>query len=155
MRIAANEIERALEQAAIDQENANRVANTARLDELASAFRRANEMRRTPFGRAIVRGAKDKIEREVLTTQFTEEHGGRSYRWCLQRYTDEQDRRRRRTEDEYLYRRVGDTKGRWLRRRPSGVPLLDSKDIRMLDVRALFAAQYHVLLIREDRLERG
>lgn len=154
MRLAANEIERSLQQAADDQKAAGNRASQAQLDELAQAFRTADKLSRQPFGRAYVKGRKDGIEREVLTTQATVTAGPHTYRYVLQRYTDVQERNQRRTYPTTMYRRIGDPKAPWLKRRPPGAPLLDSKDTKALDIRMLMPQTHHLLLVREDRLHR-
>lgn len=155
MRLAANEIERSLQQASVDADNAgHRNVSSARLDEMAEAIRRADSMRRTPFGRAFIRGRKDGVDREVLTTGFTETAGNVTYRYVLMRFTETQEANRRRTRPTTLYRRFGDPKAPWLRHRPPGAPLLDDKDTKALDIRVLLPQSYHLLKVREDRLRR-
>ena len=160
MRLAANEIERSLQQAADERRSAGHRATPAQLDELAGAFRRADEMGRRPFGRAYVKGRKDGVEREVLTTSFTEDHKGSSYRWVLLPYTEAQQTFRRRSTSEYLYRRmrwnaatkeyVPDPALPWGRRRPPR----QSLEASGIEARALVPCFHHLLLVREDRLRR-
>lgn len=155
MRLAANEIERSLQQASAEAENAgHRHVSQTRLDEMAEAFRRADTLRRTPFGVAYITGRKDGVVREVLTTGITENTGNVTYRYVLMRFTETQERCARRTQPKTLYRRIGDPKAPWLQRRPSGAPLLDAKDVKALDILMLLPQTYHLLKVREDRLRR-
>lgn len=160
MRLAANEVERSIRQAQDAGFTDREPRRGPSTDEMAHAFRNADEKKRKPFGVAYLRGRKDGIEREVLTTSFTEDHGPNTYRWVLQRYTDVQELNRRRTTPTYLFRRMKwnarteefevDPTLPWGRRRPPRASLEHSG----IDVRPLMPYSHHLLLVREDRLRR-
>ena len=147
MRIAANDVERLLTAAAEEAKHVAPADRPARTDELTEAFRREMELRRRPFGRAIVRGRKDRVPREVVTTGET----NGLYRRCLVPYSAAQEQNRRRTEATFSFRRGG--KGRWFK----GVPPRSSAKEReedRLEVRALMPYHFHDCFILESRLER-
>lgn len=157
MRLAANEIERSLQQAA---EEPGPRRSASQLDDLASAFRQADEMRRTPFGIGFITGRKDGVQRQVLTTSFTEEHHGHTYRWVLLPYTPVQDANRRRVTPKYLYRTmrwnakteeyVTDETRPWSPKRPPR----QSLEASGIEVRPLMPYNHHLQLVRDDRIRR-
>jgi hypothetical protein len=147
VRIAANDVERALAIANEEARFEGAERRDVRRDEVVEAMNRAAELRRRPFGTAVVRGRKDGIPRTVITTG--EVNG--MYRRCLIPYNDAQRDGQRRTKAVYFYRR-GD-KGRWLKK----PPIRSSKKEReedLLDVRALLPVYFHDCFILESRLER-
>lgn len=159
MRLAANDIERSLQQAADDQKAAGNRATTEQLDALAQAFRTADKLSRAPFGRAYVKGRKDGVDREVLTTQATVVgKNGLTYRYVLQRFTEAEGGRQ--ITPTFLYRRM-----RWNARTEEYMPdpslpwgrkrlPRQSLEASGIDTRPLMPQNYHLLLVREDRLRR-
>ena len=147
MRIAANETERLLAAAAAEAQFVAPSQRAERTEEVTEALRTAAELRRQSFGRAIVRGRKDGVPREVITTGIANASG---YRLCLMPYTEAQETHRRRTTYQYFFRRGP---GRWLDSPPPRSSARE-RDETPIEVRALVPKHHHELYIKESRLER-
>lgn len=147
MRVAANDVERMLKTAAQEAQLVSPRDRAERTDEIAKALQVAADLRRRSFGRAIVRGARDGVEREVITTGITNAVG---HRLCLMPYNETQELNRRRTAYQYWFRRGP---GRWLSAPPPRSSERD-RDETPIEVRALVPEHYHEVYIRENRLER-
>lgn len=160
MRLAANEIERSLQQAADERRLSGERLSAAQLDARAEDLRSARESLRQPFGRGTVRGFKDGVDREVLTTQFTEQHAGRTYRWVLRRFEGPEGQAQEYGPSRMLYRRMRwnaktqeftpDPDLRWGAKRPPR----QSLEASGIDTKVQMPYGYHYLLVREDRIRR-
>lgn len=125
-RVQANDVERDLALASAEARYAATGDRAEREAEVLEALAVAAQLRRQPFGTAIVRGLKDKVPREVVTTGFVSD--GR--RLCLMAYSETQERYR----SQIFSRIVGRGRGGLVWQHP---------------------VSYHSLWIRENRLERG
>lgn len=91
MRVAANDVERVLQQAKNEAEHADAPAkNSISFDNLVIAFKRANELRDKPYRTVMLRGRKSRKAQMVILTNQEKGDAGNVYVMCLVPYTAQQ-----------------------------------------------------------------
>jgi hypothetical protein len=93
MRVAANDVERVLQQAEAEEKHARAdvgVKRSSDFDNLVAAFNRARELRDKPFRTTILRGRKSRQPQDVIVTNEERSEAGFLYVLCLVPYTKQQ-----------------------------------------------------------------